>query len=192
MKLVICAVVAYLIGSINIAILLARKTYNKDIREYGSGNAGSTNMVRTFGWKAGIMTFVCDVIKSAIAVAIGKYFCGDAGVLACASAVVIGNNWPIFFKFKGGKGAAATVGSLLVFMTVPTIVIVIICITIIALTRIVSIASLVGASLVVVAAFVFLMDRPLLLAAALVMVILLFFQHRENIKRLITKSENKI
>ena len=120
-----CAVIAYLFGSINCGLLIS-KCYGKDIREYGSGNAGATNMLRTHGKGLAILTLICDALKGTIAVIIAA--CLDAfltpggtpdawviGNLKYIAGVfaVLGHDFPIFFGFRGGKGVATSLGVVL-------------------------------------------------------------------------------
>ena len=100
----ICAVVSYLLGSINCGVIISRDKYGKDIRESGSGNAGATNMLRTYGKKAAILTFSGDVLKTVVAVIVGRLCLGYLGAFIAGAFCILGHAYPIFFKFKGGKG----------------------------------------------------------------------------------------
>ena len=122
---ILVAIIAYLIGSINFSVIISKKMAGFDVREKGSGNAGTTNMLRTVGKKAALLTLICDILKGIIpvliAILIGKianhfeanirieYLAQIAGVLT-----IIGHTFPIFFKFKGGKGVASSLGLILV------------------------------------------------------------------------------
>ncbi|MDY6367745.1 MAG: glycerol-3-phosphate acyltransferase, partial [Clostridia bacterium] len=124
--LVVCAVVSYFIGNINWAITIS-KLRKKDIRDVGSGNPGTLNMGRTFGLKIGILTFLLDVMKGVLPV-LATYFIlrgrgyfdntefkvVDMGIYASGLCAVLGHIYPVFFKFKGGKGIASTIGVLIV------------------------------------------------------------------------------
>lgn len=101
----VCAIVGYLIGSINTGVLLSR-VYGKDVRTQGSGNAGATNMTRVFGKKAGVFTFLGDFLKSAIATYIGMALWGYIGAYIAGIACILGHAYPLYFGFKGGKGVA--------------------------------------------------------------------------------------
>ena len=117
---IIVAIIAYAIGSINFSVIISRKMAGFDVREKGSGNAGTTNMLRSVGKKAAVITLICDVLKGVFAVLIaliaGKiakdadqaFLVQIAGIL-----VVVGHTFPIFFEFKGGKGVATSLGVLL-------------------------------------------------------------------------------
>src|SRR5699024_3719570 len=113
----IIAIVAYLIGSINFSVILSRKMAGFDVREKGSGNAGTTNMLRSVGKKAAAITLVCDILKGVVAILIAmlmnKIFKDSNGALLvqiAGVAVILGHTFPIFFKFKGGKGVATSLG----------------------------------------------------------------------------------
>ena len=99
-----CAILAYLLGSINCGVIISKDKYGKDIRESGSGNAGATNMYRTYGRKAAVLTFLGDVLKTTIAIIIGRAFLGYLGAFITGFFCILGHAYPIFFKFKGGKG----------------------------------------------------------------------------------------
>ncbi|MDK2932902.1 MAG: acyl phosphate:glycerol-3-phosphate acyltransferase [Clostridiales bacterium] len=104
MKIFLSIVISYLLGSINSAILVGRLWANIDIRNYGSGNAGATNTLRTLGKLAAAVVLVIDVLKGIVGVALGRYFAGDIGALTAGIACVMGHNFPVYFGFKGGKG----------------------------------------------------------------------------------------
>ena len=112
----LCVIAAYLLGSINFAVIFSKLFFKEDVREHGSGNAGSTNMLRTYGLKAALLTFVCDFFKSFIACCIGlivmPYHLGFVSI--CGLCALIGHAFPIFYGFKGGKCVASLAGVLLV------------------------------------------------------------------------------
>ena len=100
----LCILAAYLLGSFNTAVLVSKKMYSDDIRNYGSGNAGFTNVMRTYGKKAAIITFVGDAFKTILAIVIGWVFFGYTGGYITGLACMIGHVFPVFYHFKGGKG----------------------------------------------------------------------------------------
>ncbi|MBQ2730201.1 MAG: glycerol-3-phosphate 1-O-acyltransferase PlsY [Clostridia bacterium] len=104
--IILCAASAYLLGSLNFGIIFSRLLYKEDVRASGSGNAGSTNMLRTYGKKAGFMTFGGDCLKTAVAIGIGFLVFYLHGMFIAGIACMIGHSFPVFFKFKGGKGVA--------------------------------------------------------------------------------------
>ncbi len=188
------AIASYLIGSINPSLIISNGLMNKDIRKYGSGNAGTTNMLRVFGWQYALITFVCDVLKGVIAVYFSRLFAGEIGGFIASIAVVAGHNWPIYYGFRGGKGVATTFGVLLVWQPLCTILIFIGAIVSILLTKIVSISSILGCVVSLISAYLFYPSEGSLLQRIAVTVLCLFsiFQHRANIKRIIKGEENKI
>lgn len=103
---VVCAVLAYILGSLNFGIIVSKLLYKEDVRASGSGNAGSTNMLRTYGKKAAAFTFLGDCAKTAIAMGLGFLFLEFHGMFLAGVFCMIGHTYPVFFKFKGGKGVA--------------------------------------------------------------------------------------
>ena len=183
---------SYLIGSISFAAILSHKIKNDDVRSHGSGNAGTTNMIRTFGWGLGMLTFVCDAAKGALAVFLSILMGGDIGLLLGSVFVVAGHNWPVFFGFKGGKGVATTTGVLFVIMPLETLIIFTVCIVIIALFKMVSLGSIIGGISIIVAALVFHNGQIYMQIAIIVMGIFMLIAHSSNIKRILSNRENKI
>ena len=106
LKYVLIVVIAYLLGSISVAVLLSRGVLGSDVRKQGSGNAGATNVARVFGLKAGIITLLGDMAKAALAGLAGVLIGGETGLSVACLACLIGHCWPVFFGFKGGKGIA--------------------------------------------------------------------------------------
>lgn len=196
---VACAVQAYLLGSISFAYVIGKIVMRRDIRKYGSGNAGASNMTRNFGWKLGLLTFVCDIAKGVIAVLIGGLIGGTQGAYSAnlgayiaAVFAVAGHNWPIFFSFRGGKGAATTLGVLLTLIPLQGLGILAIAGILIAITRHVSVGSLFGAALMVVSAFIFFPNDLPFQVCSIILCALAVFSHRENIKRIINGTESKM
>ncbi len=190
--LIITGIIAYLIGSVSFSYIFTKKIKNQDIREKGSGNAGTTNVLRSYGWKLGILTLACDLLKGVAAALIGLYIAGAEGLYIASIFVIVGHNWSAYLKFKGGKGIAATTGVLLVIMPIPTIIIFGVCVLIVYLTKIMSIGSIIGLIASAVAAF-FVQPGDLFMNITVVIIAVLgIFSHRENIKRLAHGKENKV
>ncbi|MEG0785263.1 MAG: glycerol-3-phosphate 1-O-acyltransferase PlsY [Christensenella sp.] len=190
--LVICAVIAYLLGSISFSYIFTKKIRHEDIREKGSGNAGTTNVLRNYGWGMGLLVFAGDVLKGLAAVIIGFYLAGDAGMCLAGVFAIVGHNYSCFLHFKGGKGIAATIGVLLIIQTIPTLIIFAAAIVIVIVTKLMSVGSIIGLILSAVAAFVIV---PLNLyhgIAVLLIALLGIWGHRENIVRLIHGNEHKL
>lgn len=204
---VLTVILAYLLGSINFAVIFSKIFMKKDVREMGSGNAGTTNIMRTGGFKLGAITFLGDVLKGFVACFIGKSVFantvenGEAwavyGAFICGLACMLGHVFPIYFQFKGGKGIATSVGIFAVCCW-PAIVI---GLTVFALgvflTRIVSVSSIAAAVTVVGCSMIFhYINDPALFwpqaILAIAMGVLVIAKHSENIKRLINGTEKKL
>lgn len=185
---------SYLIGSIPFGLVLG-KLKGVDIREYGSGNIGSTNVLRTVGPWAGAVVLICDVLKGAAAVFIARYTIGShAGEMAAGFAAVAGHDWSIFIRFRGGRGVATSAGGLFVMAPLAAVGGIAVFVLVIALTRYVSLGSMVGSiSGVAVAGALLGLDRipAEYLIYTGVVVALIVIQHRENISRLLSGTEHK-
>lgn len=209
-KFLSIAIISYLLGSLNFSIILSRSLTKKDIRESGSGNAGATNMLRTYGKKYAALTMLGDIFKVFIAVAIAfailqvdfKYlfvFPRDAGeqtVLVFQKEFagffcLLGHIFPCFFKFKGGKGMAACTGMVIMVDWRIALIFFIIFAAIVAIFKMISLGSVTIAVLFPVLITCFYKNLFLTLIAVLFAVIVII-AHRENIKRLIKGTENKI
>ena len=189
---------SYLIGSIPSGLVIGRLK-GVDVRQYGSGNIGTTNVLRTLGARYGAIVLVADVLKGVIAVVLGRYIIGTpTGEMAAGFAAVAGHDWSLFLKFKGGRGVATSLGALLpMIMPAPLTGIIGLGVfaVIIALTRYVSLGSIVGSVAAVVAMGVFLgLDRVpwQYLVYIVVVVALIIYQHRDNIGRLASGTESKL
>lgn len=208
------AIIAYLIGSINISILLSKKLSGKDIRTSGSGNAGATNMLRTYGKAPAAATLIFDILKGVVAVLLAEladmllgraaslnampgaaYILGNLAYIA-GFFCVLGHNFPVFFGFRGGKGVATGLGVILTLNWQVGLIVLAVSLIIMAVSRYVSLGSIIGA-----AAF------PLLLLAfglgsgsanimeiimACALAILIIARHHANISRLASGTENKL
>ena len=186
-----CAAEAYLLGSISFAYVVGKLVVRRDIRKYGSGNAGASNMTRNFGWKLGLLTFLGDIGKGILATLIGFWIAGSLGMSIAAVAVVAGHNWPVFFEFRGGKGVSTTLGAAFVLMPWPALGLMVVAGIVIITCRFVSVGSLVGALLLLISGIVF----PLPLAeriAVIILCALVVISHRENIGRLLAGTETKM
>jgi len=182
---------AYLFGSIPAGVLVAR-LYRVNIREVGSGNIGATNVLRALGWGPAIVVFIFDVFKGGIAVLIARWFGIDGWLLGgVALAAVLGHNFSIFLGFKGGKGVATSLGTVLFLDPVVALFGLIVAIVTMALTRYVSAGSLVGTFAGL--AFAFAVGRPAWeLATLTLLVSFVYWKHRENIVRLQQGNERRL
>lgn len=189
---IVAIVLGYLLGSISFSILFALWLRKIDIRQHGSGNAGATNTLRVLGVGPALCVFLLDFAKGSAAAGIG-YWLGDNNWIPvlCGLAAIAGHNWPVFFRFKGGKGIATTVGALVVWGFLPTLIAGLAAIAIIALTRYVSLGSLVLAVLLPILFASFGADGPFVWGASIV-ALTAFVRHRKNIVKLLNGTENKI
>jgi glycerol-3-phosphate acyltransferase PlsY len=188
-------VVSYLLGSIPSGLVLG-KLRGLDVREYGSGNIGSTNVLRTVGVKAGAVVLVADTLKGVLAVVMARYVIGTpAAEMAGGLAAVAGHDWSVYIKFRGGRGAATAAGGLLFMSPVVGAAAIGVFAVAVALSRYVSLGSMVGAlgAVVIMAAFLALDREPaeylIYIGVAAALIIL---QHRENISRLLSGTESKL
>ncbi len=193
-------VISYLIGSINSSILISRAVMGKDIRTSGSGNAGATNMLRTMGKKYAIITLVIDILKGVVALLLAKLAVGlgayDISAYVAGVAVVLGHNFPIFFGFRGGKGVATSLGVVLLLDWKIGLITLAIAIAIMALTRYVSLGSIMAAVVFIILQIVSMIVYNSFDITRLVCVLilggLLIVRHRANIVRLVKGEEHKL
>lgn len=201
---IVVAVLAYLIGSISFSVILSKKLAGFDVRTKGSGNAGTTNMLRAVGKKAALITLVCDILKGVVAillaVLIGKIAKEEnLNLLVQISAVmvIIGHTFPIFFGFKGGKGIATGLGVVLLVNWQIGLISLVFALVLMALTQMVSVGSCAVAILYPILT-IFITENYLVnegtsyFVFSLLIAIVVLFNHRANIKRILNGTENKI
>ncbi len=179
---------AYFIGNISPAILIA-KACGIDIRSQGSGNAGTTNVLRVLGKKAAIATLLIDILKGVAAVLLGRLLGGQSVAVLCGVAVFIGHIWPILFGFRGGKGIATGFGAIVSIEPILGLEIAVIAILGILISKRVAVGSILAAAALPVLAYLI---HPEYLLWSLSMGIIAIFKHRQNIKRLLHGEETKI
>jgi glycerol-3-phosphate acyltransferase PlsY len=184
--------VAYLLGSIPFGVLVARTQGGVDIRRVGSGNIGATNVLRAVGKGAAAFTLLADVGKGALPVALGRWLGVATPVLATiALAAVGGHLFPVFARFRGGKGVATMLGVVLVAMPVVGSLLILIWLAVATLSRYSSLASLTASAALPILTWV-LDGRPAMLALSGALLVLVAFRHRENIARLLAGTEAKL
>lgn len=188
--LVVTAVFSYLLGSINFAVLISKKKFNEDIRNYGSGNGGMTNMMRTYGRGAAAMTFVGDMAKAFVAVWLGITLYGIIGGYVGGLFCIIGHCFPVFFHFHGGKGVATAAMTILCLSPTVCLVLFIIFVIIVAGYKYISLGSVMCMLLYPVILSMMKGTGFWNIGAVLISLIIIFM-HRENIKRLFRGEENK-
>lgn len=188
---VITFLIAYLIGNISGGMILGKILLKKDIREYGSKNAGTTNALRVFGFKIGMATFLIDFLKAFLACFIGFYIMGTEGTLISAVGVVLGHNWPIFLNFKGGKGIASSFGFIFFFDFRIAILCLVFFFVVAYLSKYVSLASIMSSIFVMLFVFMFGYRDINVYITFSILSLLSIYRHRANISRLIAGTENK-
>jgi glycerol-3-phosphate acyltransferase PlsY len=187
----ILGICSYLIGSIPFSYLIPKWIGKIDIRTMGSGNTGTTNVVRTLGMKVGVLAFIGDFLKGIIPALIGLLWLGELGGIIGGSMAVIGHCFPVWLKFKGGKGVATSAGILIVLMPDICLLLLIGQFIIIALTKYMSLASLLSALLLPILAFIFSKsDQMVLFSIGLALFVIV--RHRANLFRLIKGTESKL
>jgi len=198
---VLAIVLAYLLGSIPAAVWIGKKFHNIDVREHGSGNAGTTNVIRVLGWKTGIPVLLIDVVKGSLATLLPVIFKlaepGSSQIInlqiAAGVTAIIGHIFPVFAGFKGGKGVATVFGVLLALQFFLTLSCFGVFLIILLLTGIVSVSSMsAGLAFPVLLFLVF--DTPSLVFKifSVVVAIALIYTHRKNIERLMKGEEKKL
>ena len=201
---ILMAVIAYAIGSINFSVILSKKIAGFDVRERGSGNAGTTNMLRSVGKGPAILTLILDILKGVVPILIAKFIIGNIASEANTAILVqiagffavVGHTFPIFFGFKGGKGVATSLGILLVMNPLIGGICLVFALVVMALTRMVSLGSIMAAILFPVLT-IFINDNYIddgynYIIFGIAMAALVIFNHRSNIKRLYNGNENRL
>ena len=195
---VLVGLVSYLVGSISFAIIFSKKFAGFDVREKGSNNAGTTNVLRTVGKRAAILTLICDILKGVIAILfaiLANKIWKDANLEAlkylAGLMAIIGHTFPIYYGFKGGKGVATSLGVILMTDTQIGIICLVFALIIMIATRWVSLGSIMAAILFPILT-VFMVDNNYAKIISILIALLVIFNHRTNIKRLKNGTENKL
>lgn len=192
---VVVMVAAYLLGSINFAIIISGKQYKQDIRQFGSKNAGMTNMMRTYGKKAAGFTLLGDALKAVVSCLIGYALLGHLGSYIAGLFCIVGHIFPVFYKFKGGKGVVTTAIAILMCDPFVFLVLIVLFVIIVAFTKYISLGSVICVML-----YPILLDRFSKLFSgastpyavfAIIIAILVVAKHWTNIKRLMQGKESK-
>ena len=187
-----CISIGYLFGNIQTAIIVSRAYYHDDVRNYGSGNAGSTNMVRVFGYGPGAITFAGDFTKAFLGVLLGQLVCGEIGGYIAGFFVVIGHCWPMFAGFRGGKGVASSYSIAIFTFPLGAAIALAVGGIILLLNKKMSIMSLTAMLIFFITTLIFrLNDLPLIILAGLLTMIV-FIRHTENIQRLVHGEEQRL
>ena len=205
---IIMAIIAYCIGSISFSVIISKKMAGFDVREKGSGNAGSTNVLRSVGKKAAVITLVCDILKGVVAIILAMILGNiianinkELLVQIAGIAVVLGHTFPVFFGFKGGKGVATSLGILLMTNWQIGLICLVFALVLMLLTKMVSLGSCTAAVLYPVLTL-FINDNYTVLTEgksgneyfvySIILAIIVLYNHRSNIKRILNGTENKL
>lgn len=193
LTVLLSTVIAYLLGCINAALMYSKIIKKDDIRSYGSGNAGSTNILRVYGLKPALLVFTFDFLKGFAAVKICELLNNgaDFALIFAVVAVVAGHNWPIFTNYRGGKGVATTFGVGLA--VAPYVALAGLCgaLVIVAVTKIMALGTV--SAITLCAIFLFILKAPYYHCIPIaVLAILSIYQHRGNIQRILNGTENKL
>ena len=196
------ALIGYALGSISFSVIFSRKFAGFDVRDKGSGNAGTTNVLRTAGAKVAALTLVCDILKGVAAVLvafaiakIAKHETPEILIQIAGFFAVVGHTFPVYFGFKGGKGVATALGILLLTNWQIGLICLVFAILVMALTRMVSLGSIMAAVLFPVLTM-FITENYLVngnyIIFGIAMAVLVIFNHRSNLKRIYKGEENKL
>ena len=205
---IIMALIGYCIGSVNFSVIISKKMAGFDVREKGSGNAGATNMLRSVGKKAAIITLLCDILKGVVTIIISiimgniiKDSNQELLLQVAGISVVLGHTFPIFFGFKGGKGVATSLGILLMSNWKIGLICLVFALALMLLTRMVSLGSCAAAVLFPVLTL-FINDSYTVLTNgksgstyfiySVILAFIVLYNHRSNIKRLLNGTENRL
>lgn len=200
LPILITILTAYVLGSIPSSVWIGKIFFDIDVREHGSGNAGTTNTIRILGYKAGIPVFIIDALKGWMAIFLSKVIFGyfpemempEYMQIVAAAAVVFGHIFPVFAGFRGGKGVATLLGVGFGLMPIPTLIALGVFIIVLMSFGYVSLASVTATIVLPFVTYLFMMpEYPLLFMLSIAVAVFVPITHRENIKRLINGTENK-
>ena len=196
LALICCSVIPYLLGSINFSLIISRKQYNQDIRDFGSGNAGMTNMMRTYGKKAAGLTLLGDALKAVVACLVGYAALGQNGAYFAGLFCIIGHMFPVFYKFRGGKGVVTTAITVLMCNPFVFVILISLFVAIVLISKYISLGSV-----MCVLIYPLILNRMDKLAfgvetmpyhaIAVFISVLVIVKHWSNIKRLMNGTESK-
>ena len=191
--ILLSCLIGYLLGSLSGGIIISKTAGGPDLHTVGSKSTGASNVQRTMGWKYGIMTFFFDAIKGLLSCLIawlitGSHFASLLAGLCC----VIGHNWPVFFRFRGGKGVATTGAVMLYCFPVPALFCILLTVAVIALFRYISVGSMLLVIVFFGLSFFFSGGNTCIIIWAAILMVMCVARHHANIGRLIRGNENKL
>ena len=186
-------VIGYLLGSLSGGIMISKLAGGPDLHTVGSKSTGASNVQRTMGWKYGILTFFFDAVKGILSCLIawvitGSHFASLLAGLCC----VIGHNWPVFFRFRGGKGVATTGAVMLYCYSLPALICIAITVAVIAAFRYISVGSMLLFIVFFGLSFAFSGGNPCVIIWAALLMVMCVARHHANIGRLIHGTENRL
>ncbi len=189
---ILCIGIAYLLGSLNFAVIISKIKFRDDIRNHGSGNAGMTNMLRTYGKTAAAMTFLGDAFKAFLSVFIGMLLLGESGTYLAGLGVILGHVYPVFYGFKGGKGVVTAIITVLFIQPLVALIVFAIFLAVVLVTRYMSLGSIIGAAFYPLLVYTFVPGAGLKVVYAFLISVFIIWLHRANIMRLKDGTESKI
>lgn len=193
-KNLIALLIAYLLGSINTSIIVSKIMIGDDIRNHGSGNAGATNTLRTVGKLGALLVVLGDILKAVAAILLAKLITQNApnAIYIAGIGAVLGHNFPLYFRFKGGKGIVVSAVSIIFADPVIGSAVSVLAILIMLISRYVSLGSTLGAVLFVLLSLIFRGQNPDFVVFAVLLAVLAIYMHKSNIKRLLSGTESKL
>ena len=189
-KIILMFIIAYLLGSIPSGVWVGKKIYGKDIRQFGSGNSGTTNTFRVLGKTAGTVVLLADVLKGTLAACLPLFFHVPINPMVIGLGAILGHTYPLFAQFKGGKAVATSAGVLLAYNPPFFIYSVCLFLVLLFLTRMVSLSSMISLPLITLSSL-FIGDW-ILTTIAFILTLFIIYRHRENIKRIRNGTESKV
>lgn len=195
---IIALLIGYLFGCFQTAYIVGKLVRKIDIREFGSGNSGTTNAIRVLGWKLGAVTFFSDILKAVIAVLIVRFAFGDSEIgyhvyaAYAGLGVIIGHIWPVFLKFKGGKGIASSIGVMLALEPVLGLLMILIMAVAVIGSKYVSLGSISMNAAIPVFMIIFRWDFLEVVIVTGIISVITIYKHKANIGRLLSGTESKI
>ena len=191
--LIISCVTGYLLGSLSGGIIISRLAGGPDLHTVGSKSTGASNVQRTMGWKYGIMTFLFDAVKGLLACAVAEWLTGiHMAALLAGLCCVIGHNWPVFFRFQGGKGVATTGAVMLYCFPLPALACIALTVAVIAAFRYISVGSMLLVVAFFILSFFFSSGNACVIIWAAILMVMCVARHHANIGRLIRGTENRL
>ena len=191
--LIISCVIGYLLGSLSGGIIISRLAGGPDLHTVGSKSTGASNVQRTMGWKYGIMTFLFDAVKGLLACAVAEWLTGiHMAALLAGLCCVLGHNWPVFFRFQGGKGVATTGAVMLYCFPLPALACIALTVAVIAAFRYISVGSMLLVVAFFILSFFFSSGNACVIIWAAILMVMCVARHHANIGRLIRGTENRL